>query len=150
MPTATATRRPAGHTVEQQLDAEIHVSPDPVRVFQLACSHGIEACHERWGWLPKISVGRLAERGRATVEGGRSAGNVRRTQTAHEEREIVAAVFTLGGVGYAARAHGISDGLVLKLLVEHGHSHWPRASRRIDDILAARARLATYVEGRRA
>ncbi|WP_298961467.1 hypothetical protein [uncultured Methylobacterium sp.] len=139
----------AADTAARMIDAEIHIDPDPLKVYALVISHGIEAAFERWGWLPKPAIGRLAERGRATVQGGRSAVNTRRTQTPAQEREIVAAVVELGGVDYAARSHGVSATLVTKLLVEHGHSTWPRASRRMDDVIAARARMAAYV-GRRA
>lgn len=141
---------PDADTAARMIDAEIHIDPDPVRVYRLVLSHGVDAAFERWGWLPKAAVGRLAERGRAAVQGGRSPTNTRRAQTPAQEREIVSAVHELGGVDYAARVHGVSAALVTKLLVEHGHSSWPRASRRMADVAAARARVALYVEGRRA
>ncbi|MFC4172683.1 hypothetical protein ACFOYU_11520 [Microvirga sp. GCM10011540] len=135
-------------TGEAQINATIYAEPDPKKVWIIARDYGLHAAFARWSWMPKQAVGRLAERGRALTEGGRRSGNTRRTISEAVEREIVAAVFELGGVSYASKIFRVTDGFVAKLLREHGYSTWPRASRKPEAVAAAKARVAAYLEAR--
>ncbi|WP_183512647.1 hypothetical protein [Methylobacterium brachythecii] len=78
-------------------------------------SHGYEACCERWHWLPRSGVSRLVSQGRALVVGARSE-RCRRRLSPDQEAAVVASVYALGGVLYAARVHGLDESLVRTLL----------------------------------
>lgn len=104
--------------------------------------HGCWEClYERYGWLAPSHVRALVEAGRALVEG--RARHASRRLTPDQEQGVVDAVFSLGGVAYAARAANVTENLVRKLLRERGHTDWPRASRRPADVAAARDRVAS-------
>lgn len=132
----------------RSMDAALHVSPDPRRVYALAVSHGFEACAGRWYWLGRGTVGRLISQGRALEVGARSA-KARRPLTVAQEAEVVAAALELGGVAYAAQACRIPESLVRTILRERGVDY-PRASGRRQDAAAARVRVAEYIARRAA
>jgi len=132
----------------RSMDAALHVSPDPRRVYALALSHGFEACAGRWYWLGRGTIGRLISQGRALEVGARSA-KARRPLTVAQEIEVVAAALELGGVAYAAQACRIPESLVRTILRERGVDY-PRASGRRQDAAAARVRVAAYIARRAA
>lgn len=127
---------------ELELDQSLHRQIPPLEAYhRLEQVHGVWEClYERYGWLTESHVRALVEAGRALVEG--RARNASRRLSPAEEQGVVDAVFSLGGVAYAAKAAGVTDKLVLKLLRERGHTEWPRASRRPADVAAARERVA--------
>lgn len=103
--------------------------------------YGVWEClYERYGWLTPSHVRALVEAGRALVEG--RSRNASRRLSPDQEQGVVDAVFSLGGVAYAAQAAGVTEHLVRKLLREYGHTEWPRASRRPAEVAAARDRVA--------
>jgi len=127
---------------ERMLDARIYRAPDPRRVYELSLKLDFDLLAERYGWLDRKQVGRLVSQGRAMTVGG-PAATAKRTLSAEQQREVVAAVHELGGVTYAARAYGLGEYLVRTLVLEHGGTY-PRASRKPADIAAAAARLEAF------
>ena len=126
-PAAPPRRPPPGRLAELSTDAAVHVTPDPRRVYALSVSHGFDACLGRWYWLPRSGVSRLISQGRALVVGARSE-RCRRRLSPDQETAVVASVYALGGVLYAARVHGLDESLVRTLLRERGLTDYPRAS----------------------
>ncbi|WP_375275578.1 hypothetical protein [Methylorubrum thiocyanatum] len=145
---APATRPARRDDAERAMAAALHVAPDPRRVYALACSHGFDACCQRWSWLTRDGVSRLVNQGRALTRGTRSEC-VRRTLTLADEQRVVDAALALGGVAYAAMACGVPEGMVRTILRERGVDY-PRASGRRQDAAAARERVAAYMAGRAA
>lgn len=143
-----AVRAARRDEAERSMAAALHITPDPRRVYALACSHGFDAAAERYGWLSREGVGRLISQGRALTVGTRSE-RVRRSLTPADEQRVVDAVLELGGILYASEALGVPDGMVRTILRERGVDY-PRASGRRQDAAAARARLAAYVARRAA
>lgn len=133
---------------ERSMAAALHVSPDPRRVYALACSHGFDAAAERYGWLSRDAVSRLVSQGRAQTVGTRSE-RVRRSLTLADEQRVVDAVLELGGILYAAEALGLREDMVRTILRERGVDY-PRASGRRQDAAAARARLVAFMARRAA
>lgn len=133
--------RMASHR-ELELDQSLHRSISPLEAYhRLDQVHGSWEClYERYGWLTHSHVRALVEAGRALVE-GRSRHACRRLSP-DQEQGVVDAVFSLGGVSYAARAANVTEHLVRKLLREYGHTEWPKASRRPADVAASRERVA--------
>lgn len=128
--------------------AALHITPDPRKVYALACSHSFDAAAERYGWLTRESVGRLISQGRALAVGTRSE-RVRRSLTPADEQQVLDAVLELEGILYAAEACGIPEGMVRTILRERGVDY-PRASGRRQDAAAARQRLAAFMVRRAA
>ncbi|MHC2086430.1 hypothetical protein [Methylobacterium sp. CM6244] len=127
---------------ELELDEALHRKISPVEAYRRFHElHGVWEClYERYGWLTEGHVRELVEAGRALIEGRPS--NARRALTRDQEQSVVDAVFSLGGVSYAAQAAGVTEKLVRKLLQERGYSEWPKASRRPADVAVARDRVA--------
>ncbi|KQO49746.1 hypothetical protein [Methylobacterium sp. Leaf85] len=127
---------------ELELDQSLHRKIAPLEAYRRFHElHGSWEClYERYGWLTHSHIRALVEAGRALVEG--RSRNASRRLTPAEEQGVVNAVFSLGGVSYAAQAAGVTEHLVRKLLRERGHTEWPRASRRPADVAAAKARVA--------
>lgn len=133
--------RMASHR-ELELDQSLHRRISPMEAYRRFHEvYGIWKClYERYGWLTESHVRALVEAGRALVEG--RPRNASRRLTPEQEQGVVDAVFSLGGVAYAAQAAGVTEHLIRKLLRERGHTEWPRASRRPADVAAAQARVA--------
>ncbi|AWI87249.1 hypothetical protein C0214_02090 [Methylobacterium sp. DM1] len=148
-PAPPCAARPARRDeAERSMAAALHITPDPRKVYALACSHSFDAAAERYGWLTRESVGRLISQGRALTVGTRSE-RVRRSLTPADEQRVVDAVLELEGILYAAEACGVPEGMVRTILRERGVDY-PRASGRRQDAAAARQRLAVFMARRAA
>ncbi|GAA0281463.1 hypothetical protein GCM10008965_55620 [Methylorubrum aminovorans] len=80
-PAPPRAARPARRDeAERSMAAALHITPDPRKVYALACSHSFDADAERYGWLTRESLGRLISQGRALTVGTRS-DRVRRSLT---------------------------------------------------------------------
>ncbi|MEH3146471.1 MAG: hypothetical protein PGN34_14225 [Methylobacterium frigidaeris] len=129
----------------------VYQAPDPVAVARLVESHGMDAASDRFFWLSREGVGKLAQHGREILRGrtGRPipARGRRRATTPEQEANGIAEVLRQGSVHRAAKATGISHSLLRTLLVERGIPV-PRLSReeRVRAVLAGQARAAAATE----
>lgn len=125
-----ATLDDVGTVAVSDLDAACYVRPSVETVARLWDSHGWEACTERWSWLGRWALERMASDGRRVMRakaGEVPVRNARRKTTVEQENEICALAMR-EGVHRASLAHGLRSTQVYTLLRERGVTEMPRLS----------------------
>jgi hypothetical protein len=110
------------------IDANVRIRPAPERVLSLVESHGMPAAVERWSWIRREGLAKLAAKGREDRRA--MAGEVlpcRRTTPAEEEATIKA-VYRLGSVHAAAIETGRPYTTIMTYLRERGIRDYPKVS----------------------
>lgn len=115
------------HAVSE-VDAACYVRPSVETVARLWDSHGWEACVERWAWLGRWAVERMAADGRRVMRAraGEAPARDPRRKTTIEPENAICALAMKEGVHRASLAHGLRSTLVYKLLRERGVTEMPR------------------------
>ncbi|SEO94727.1 hypothetical protein SAMN04487843_105141 [Methylobacterium sp. ap11] len=139
-----------GTTACSEIDAACYVRPSVETVARLWDSHGWEACVERWAWLGRSAIERMAADGRRVLRaraGEAPTRNVRRKTTVEQE-EAICAMAMAQGVHRASMAHGLRSTFVYRLLRERGVTEMPRLSTeerlRLNTASMAAARAARW------
>ncbi|GAB6843007.1 hypothetical protein HNR00_003073 [Methylorubrum rhodinum] len=136
-----------GTTAVSEIDAACRIRPSVETVARLWDSHGWEACTERWSWLGRWAIERMAADGRRVLRaraGEVPVRNARRKTTVAQE-EVIVATAMREGVHRAAMRHGLRSTTVYRLLRERGVTEMPtlsaeeRQRQRIDSMAKARA-----------
>lgn len=133
-----------------EIDASCYVRPSVEQVARLWDFHGWEACTERWAWLGRSALERMAADGRrvARAKAGEAAVRNARRKTTVEQENAICELAMREGVHRASLAHGLRSTLVYRLLRERGVTVMPRLSdeerrrQRIDSMAKARAARA--------
>jgi hypothetical protein len=116
--------------VTDDLDAKVRVCPSPEQVARLWDSHhGWEAVLERWGWLGKWALEKLAADGRRLIraKAGAPLTGPRRSTTPEQDQAAFEVVMRLG-VHRAMRETGLGQTVLYRLLRERGVTEAPRLS----------------------
>ncbi|MDP3408061.1 hypothetical protein [Bosea sp. (in: a-proteobacteria)] len=92
------------------IDDDVNVIPDPVFAYQLAESHGYDACVERWSWMKEARIGRLIQKGRRIVQGraARAATGAALSDMQTLDAKIVRVTEEIGNVETAIAELGVS------------------------------------------
>lgn len=119
-----------GTTKCSEIDAACYVRPSVETVAKLWESHGWEACTERWAWLGRWALERMAADGRRVMRARAGEAPVRnaKRKTTPEQEEAICAMAMAQGVHRASMAHGLRSTLVYRLLRERGVTEMPRLS----------------------
>lgn len=119
-----------GATACSELDASCYVRPSVEQVARLWDSHGWEACVERWSWLGRWALERMAADGRSVMraKAGEVALRSAKRKTTVEQEDEICAMAMREGVHRASMAHGVRSTLVYRLLRERGVTEMPRLS----------------------
>ena len=125
-------------------DEDLYARPSAKLVASVWDEKGWEAACERWFWLGKWTLQRLAVEGRAEARKSAGAASIRgyhRSTTPEQEAEAVAAVLRLGTIDAACAALGLHYTTVRRALNEAGVQP-PRVDRRAVALRAAATRRA--------
>lgn len=125
-------------------DEDIYVRPSARLVAKVWDDCGEHAVLERWFWLGKWTLQRLAVEGRAEARKAQGAAPIRgfhRSTTPEQEAEAVAAVLRLGTIDAACAATGLHYTTVRRALTE-ACVEPPRVDRRAVALRAAATRRA--------
>lgn len=143
-----ATLDDVGTVAVSDLDAACYVRPSVETVARLWDSHGWEACVERWAWLGRWALERMASDGRRVLRAraGEAPTRNARRKTTVEQEEVIVATAMREGVHRASQAHGLRSTFVYRLLRERGVTEMPKLSTeerlRLNTASMARARAA--------
>lgn len=118
------------HAVSDDLDARVRVRPTPEQVARLWDSHHEwEAVLERWGWLGRWSLERMAADGRRILraKAGAPLKGARRSTTAEQDDAAFAIVMRLGV--HRAMETGLRQTVLYRLLRKRGVTEAPRLAK---------------------
>ncbi|MFY9293455.1 MAG: hypothetical protein WAP03_22550 [Methylorubrum rhodinum] len=142
-----ATLDEVGTVAVSEIDAACYVRPSVETVARLWDSHGWEACTERWSWLGRWAIERMAADGRRVMRAKAGQAPVRnaRRKTSLAQEDAICDLAMREGVHRASLAHGLRSTHVYRLLRERGVTEMPRLSAeerlriRTESMAAARA-----------
>lgn len=137
-----------GSVAVSEIDASCYVRPSVETVARLWDSHGWEACVERWAWLGRWAIERMAADGRRVMRARAGEAPVRnaRRKTSVSQEEAICAFAMAHGVHRAAMAHGLRSTFIYRLLRERGVTVMPK----MPDEERARQRAAGMAKARAA
>ncbi|MGU3362300.1 hypothetical protein ACLBWX_18390 [Methylobacterium sp. M6A4_1b] len=121
---------------------DLFVRPVATMVAQVWDDAGWENACERWYWVPRTHLAKIATEGRQILQ--RQAGvpcrsSKARSTTPEQDARVIEAVRRLGSVWHAANEHGLKLGVVHRILRENGITP-PRPDRTQVPLKAAETR----------
>lgn len=111
-----------------EIDAACYVRSSVEQVARLWDSYGWETCVERWSWLGRWALERMAADGRRVLraKAGEVAPRSAKRKTTPEQEDAIFAMAMREGVHRASLAHGLRSTLVYRLM--RGVTEMPRLS----------------------
>ena len=119
----------AVHQVSEDLDSKVYKRPSPETVARIWDDYGPENACERWAWLGRWALEKLASDGRRLqrAAAGRPVRGHARTTTPEQEQAAFEAVMQ-HGVHRAQRVTGLGQTVLYRILPERGVAEGPRLS----------------------